>query len=111
MKAAHWGIAAIAAGVLLAMAGLCRLPLGPLRSSALAIISAFGVTANFSGGVLLWVYGIPNRVNRDGHIVLRIQPISEEMKKLARFYDLMSNLGLALLVAGFIIQLLAPLCS
>lgn len=111
MKAVQWGIPVIAVGAM-AMAGLwCRLPLEALRLPASAMLSAIGVTANFSGGILLWVYGIPNKVNRDGHITLRIRQTSEEMIRRARFYALMSNLGLALIIAGFIIQLLDVLQS
>lgn len=111
MKAAQWVIPVIAVGAL-AMAGLrCRLPLEPLHLPASAMLSAIGVTANFIGGYLLWIYGIPNRVNRDGHMFFRTIQTDENEIRRARFYDLMSNLGLALLIVGFFIQLLDVLQS
>ena len=75
------------------------------------ILSILGLSANFFGGILLWKYGIPNRVNREGHIIIRAQQIDERERQRARFYDRMSALGLFLLIVGFFIQLLDILQS
>jgi hypothetical protein len=69
------------------------------------LLSVAGLSANFLGGILLWKYGIPNRVNREGHSLLILQQVDKEEMRKARFYDRMSSLGLTLLIIGFMIQL------
>lgn len=83
----------------------------PLSPTASDILSIFGLSANFFGGILLWKYGISNRVNREGHSNLRLQQIDEVGKARARVYDRMSALGLHLLIVGFVVQLLDILQS
>jgi len=81
----------------------CQLLLSPTASD---IISIFGLTANFVGGILLWKYGIPNKVTRYGGYLLRTaQPVPGLAAKV-RFYDRMSGFGLTLLIVGFVVQLL-----
>lgn len=104
MKAALWAVLPLGL-VVMVLAGIFRLPLESIKPPASAVLTALGATASFSGGILLWVYGIPNRINRDGHSYLRLKQHDEEMKKQSRFYDRMSRLGLFLLIAGFVIQL------
>ena len=86
----------------------CLLLLSPTVSD---ILSIFGLSANFCGGILLWKYGIPNRVSREGHSYLIFEQIDEREKARARFYDRMSALGLILLIVGFVVQLLDILQS
>jgi hypothetical protein len=104
MKAALWPVLPLGLGALV-LAAFFRLPLASIKPPASAVLAALGATASFSGGILLWVYGIPNRINRDGHSYLILQQPDEEMKKRSRFYDRMSSLGLFLLITGFVIQL------
>jgi hypothetical protein len=80
----------------------CLLLLSPTASD---IISIFGLTANFVGGILLWKYGIPNQVTRSGgYRLVTGQPIVG-MRAKVRFYDRMSGFGLSLLIVGFVVQL------
>jgi hypothetical protein len=62
---------------------------------------------DIAGAVLLWRYGLPEALSREGHnFVITGQSNEAEIAKAAR-YDRWSRAGLGLLIAGFCLQLVS----
>jgi len=57
--------------------------------------------------VLIWRFGIPATNRRGGASYLMLQGTDENEKKRETRYDRRSRVGLGLLVAGFLLQLLS----
>lgn len=65
-----------------------------------------GLLLDIIGALLLWRFGLPETVSRDGTILLAIEQVDEGEVSKGRFYDRMARWGLTLLVSGFALQLL-----
>ena len=73
------------------------------------ILNSVGLVFNIVGTLLVWRYGLPEPVNRDGAInIVAEQTDSSEARKAAR-YDCKARLGIGLLILGFALQLLSGL--
>jgi hypothetical protein len=59
------------------------------------------------GACLLWRYGLPEDINRKGESALLLESTNDKEIEKARAYDFLSRLALALLVAGFVLQLIS----
>jgi hypothetical protein len=70
------------------------------------IINSIGLVLDIIGVVLLFRYGLPENLDRGGRpfIIAANAPDEAEIRK-ARHYDRMGQLGLVLLIAGFLFQL------
>jgi hypothetical protein len=69
------------------------------------IINSIGLLLDIFGVVLLFRYGLPADVTRSGASYLLLEGEDEAEKLKAQHYDRMGQLGLALLIAGFLFQL------
>jgi len=70
-------------------------------------ISSIGLALDIIGVLLIWKYGIPNEVRRGGIQSIDFEgPDLTEAEK-ARRYGKWSNIGLGLLLFGFVLQLLS----
>ena len=81
---------------------------GPQRGSPELmpqIINSIGLLLDIFGVVLLFRYGLPADVTRSGASYLLLEGEDEAEKLKAQHYDRMGQLGLALLIAGFLFQL------
>lgn len=58
------------------------------------------------GTSLIFFYGIPPKVDPEGHINFILEQEDEEEKKKGRLYKKIGNLGLLFLLLSFIFQLL-----
>lgn len=56
------------------------------------------------GTILIFFFGIPSKIDRDGHIHLILEQENKEEKKKAKKYLFMSYVGLSLLVISFLLQ-------
>lgn len=70
-------------------------------------ISSLGLLLNISGTLLLLFFGLPPRVDPEGHILLRITQVDEKEIAKAKLYKRWSRLGLLLLIAGFVLQIIS----
>jgi len=69
-----------------------------------------GLLANLVGVILLFLFGMPFRVRTRGYRLLTSQPVESEKRRLAGLeltYDAAGWLGLALIVLGTAMQILA----
>lgn len=61
----------------------------------------------YVGALLIWRYGLPEPLSREGNItIIADQTDSSEKQKAAR-YDCRSKLGVAALILGFALQMLS----
>ena len=72
-------------------------------------IGSFGLLLDIVGAILLFRYGLPESISREGHTILVTEQIDEKEVRLANFHDRMGRLGLSLLIFGFALQLVANL--
>lgn len=70
-------------------------------------INSLGLLMDIVGAVLLWKYGLPEALSREGHSCLILEQVDETEKAKAASYDRWSRAGLGLLIAGFALQLIS----
>jgi hypothetical protein len=69
------------------------------------IVNSIGLILDIAGVVLVWRYGLPESVSREGaQYIITEQTDERERMKAARF-DLLSKIGLGLIIGGFALQL------
>ncbi|MEJ1971837.1 MAG: hypothetical protein WDM96_04905 [Lacunisphaera sp.] len=72
-----------------------------------ADISLVGLCMDFSGAILIWMYGLPGELNKSGFKPAVGYPADDStLKKIAQ-YGRMASIGLVLLIAGFALQAVA----
>lgn len=64
------------------------------------------IVADLIGGILLFKFGLPEDINRKGHINLILEQTNEEEEKKAKRYDFLGKVGLIFIIIGFIFQLI-----
>lgn len=68
----------------------------------LNFLSAF---SGLIGTVLIFFFGLPSKIDRDGHINLILEQEDKKEKEIAKKYILLSYFGLGLLAISFLLQL------
>ena len=71
------------------------------------LLTAMGLSLDLSGALLLWKYGLPEVLSRDGSISLICEQRDEAEVVKARLYDRWATAALCLISTGFGLQLLA----
>ncbi len=74
-----------------------------------SVATAFGLVLSLVGGVLLYLFGLPPAVNREGHIHLMLEQVDEAEAARARQYDRLGHLGIGLVIGGFAFQLVGTI--
>jgi hypothetical protein len=75
------------------------------------VISCIGLTLDILGALALWKYGLPQILDRKGAQYLTTGIINEADATKAAKYDSYSKIGLAMLVLGFVGQLIGTILS
>jgi len=73
--------------------------------SSAGVVSSIGLVADIIGAVLIFKYGIPPRIDPEGHQHLILEQIDEGEKTKAASYIILSQVGVGLLILGFALQL------
>lgn len=68
-------------------------------------INSIGLVLDIIGAILLWKYGLPPSLSREGHVAIIQEQDDEAEAEKAKWYDLLGNVGMGLLLAGFVLQL------
>ena len=66
----------------------------------------FGLILDMVGVCILYKYGLPENINREGHSFLALEDSNINEINKAKKYDRWSKFGLSLLVIGFSFQLI-----
>lgn len=70
-------------------------------------VNTLGLFCDIVGAALLFWFGLPADIRRDGRSFLCLEGEDESTKKSAHFYDLLGRTGFILLMAGFLLQILS----
>jgi hypothetical protein len=68
-------------------------------------LNDLGLIAGIIGALVLFKFGLPADVDRQGHIYRVISDVNHEEIRKGKIYDRWGKVGLALLVIGFALQL------
>ena len=68
------------------------------------ILNVTGLLFGVIGAGLIWKYGLPPSVDRQGHQHLITEQVNQDEIDKARRFDKRSGIGFALLILGFILQ-------
>ena len=79
------------------------------RPARAAVINSVGLALDIGGAVMLFLFGLPPAISREGHSGLLLEGTDEAMKRRERLYDRLGRLGITLIVLGFLCQLVAGL--
>lgn len=69
--------------------------------------NSLGLVLDIAGAVMLWRYGLPEAVSREGFNYLVLERQDEAEKRKAERYDKWARIALSLIVTGFALQLIA----
>lgn len=72
-------------------------------------LNSIGLVLDIVGAVMLWRYGLPETISREGRKFLVTGQIDEADKARAARHDFLSKIGIFLLITGFSLQLLSSL--
>jgi hypothetical protein len=75
-------------------------------SSAAKLASTVGLLLAVIGAGLIWKFGLPMDVDREGRVYRITTEVDHQEMAKARRYDRRSGFGFALIIAGFILQAL-----
>lgn len=70
-------------------------------------INSFGLLLDIVGAILIFQFGLPEPISRRGAQYLITEQSDEGERKKASRFDLLSKVGLGLLVTGFVFQLVS----
>ena len=60
----------------------------------------------FMGTLFIFFFGLPPKINVEGHISLILEQTDKKMAKRAKFYKKLSYVGISLLSVSFLLQLI-----
>jgi hypothetical protein len=58
------------------------------------------------GTILIFFYGLPSKINEDGHINLILEQEDKKAKENSKKYKIFSYFGLSLIALSFLIQII-----
>lgn len=70
-------------------------------------LNSLGLSFDIIAGLLLWKYGLPESINRKGMSFLALESTDKDEIKKAKKYDILSRIGVVLLILGFALQLIS----
>ncbi len=74
-----------------------------LMLSNMDFLSAF---SGLTGAVFLYFFGLPPKIDPEGHIHIIAEQKDEEEKKRGKKYKIMSKLGIGLVALSFLLQII-----
>ena len=70
-------------------------------------VNSCGLVLDIAGAVMIFLFGLPEQLNRQGHHALISEADDEEEKAKAARYDVLGRIGIWLLGTGFVFQLVS----
>ena len=75
------------------------------------IFSIIGLTLDIIGVIMLFKYGLPANLDKEGNTYIIIEQQDEREKEQWNRFNVLSRIALALVILGFIFQLLAVIVT
>ena len=72
-----------------------------------AYLNDTGLVVDIIGAVLLFKFGLPDSINRKGHIYLITEQNNPEEERKCQQYDRFGKLGLIFIIIGFLLQVIS----
>jgi len=72
-----------------------------------SLVNNIGLVLDIAGVVMIWRYGLPEPLSREGKVYIIAEQSDEVEREKAARYDLLSKIGLVLVIGGFVLQLLS----
>lgn len=69
------------------------------------LVSSSGLMLDIVGVILIFLYGLPEALSREGHQYIITKQKDEKEALKAKKYDFRARIGLTLLILGFALQL------
>ncbi|PIV10736.1 hypothetical protein COS50_03905 [Candidatus Roizmanbacteria bacterium CG03_land_8_20_14_0_80_35_26] len=69
-------------------------------------IDFWSALSGFIGTVMLFFFGLPPRLNPEGHINLILEQSNNEEKEKYKMYDKLSYFALGLIASSFLLQII-----
>jgi hypothetical protein len=69
------------------------------------VVSSAGLVLDIVGVWFVFKYGLPESIDRSGHIHIIVEQADQTEIAKGKHYDRMARLGLLLLIVGFLLQL------
>jgi hypothetical protein len=70
------------------------------------VFSISGLTLNLIGVLLLFIFGMPFRVETKGRILLALEQVDENEIKTERMFRVLGYVGFAAVIGGTVLQIL-----
>lgn len=70
-------------------------------------INSLGLILDIIGVVVLFKFGLPSNITKEGTVFLAVQKSDEKEKKKYKKYEFWSRFGLLLLIIGFVMQIVS----
>ncbi|MDO9069073.1 MAG: hypothetical protein Q7W05_11530 [Deltaproteobacteria bacterium] len=71
------------------------------------LVNSIGLICDAVGVLLIWKYGLPEAISRTGAVHLILEQTDDAEIVKAKKFDRWARVGIALLVLGFILQLVS----
>ncbi|HEY5405688.1 MAG TPA: hypothetical protein VIJ92_01310 [Ginsengibacter sp.] len=68
------------------------------------ILNCIGLTSDIIGVIMLFKYGLPSEINKDGYTGIIMEQEDEEQKVKWKKYNFFSYIALTLFIIGFVFQ-------
>tara|TARA_R110000796_G_scaffold252631_3_gene389366 strand:- start:27960 stop:28196 length:237 start_codon:yes stop_codon:yes gene_type:complete len=70
-------------------------------------INTIGLVFDIIGVLMLFKYGLPSEISKEGTVFLAVQKSDESEKKKWKKYNFWSKVGLVLILIGFTFQIIS----
>jgi hypothetical protein len=74
--------------------------------SILSNLNFWSALSGLIGTVLVFFYGLPSKINENGHSNLLLEQEDDNAKKNSKRYKVLSYFGLSLIALSFLIQII-----
>jgi preprotein translocase subunit SecF len=71
------------------------------------LVNSIGLVCDIIGAVIIWRYGLPESIDRQGATHIISEQIDEAEKAKAQRYDCLAKFGVGILIFGFFLQLVS----
>ena len=72
-----------------------------------SIVNSAGLVFDIVGAILLIKFGIPNKIDPKGRMVIEWDAVDQDEIKKANAYKRWSNISILLIIFGFLLQLIS----